>query len=151
VNFESLRHAHLDESCYFSPVPRELAVTCWQDWSRRVNMLQDMFDDIRAAGQWDVESPLLWGYFFTHPTQAPLRELASLLRARGYRYVDIFAPDAEVGAAEYYYLHVEKCEVHTVDSLHARNTDLYALAQYAGVATYDGMDVGPILQPGNSN
>jgi hypothetical protein len=44
-------------------------------------------------------------------------------------------------------LHVEKAEVHSVDSLHARNGELMAFAQENQLASYDGMDVGPVGAP----
>jgi hypothetical protein len=68
---------------------------------------------------------------------------ATELEAIGYRIVGI-------GAVENrgtYRLHVEKVETHTPASLHARNTELYSLASLLGIASYDGMDVGPALAP----
>lgn len=44
---------------------------------------------------------------------------------------------------EYYCLHVEKVEKHTIDSLDVRNKEFAALAEKYGVEGYDGMDVGP--------
>lgn len=45
---------------------------------------------------------------------------------------------------EYFCLHVEKPEQHTVDSLDARNKEFAALATKYGIEGYDGMDVGPV-------
>lgn len=45
---------------------------------------------------------------------------------------------------EYYCLHIEKAEQHTVDSLDARNKEFAALATKYGIEGYDGMDVGPV-------
>ena len=43
-----------------------------------------------------------------------------------------------------WWLHVEKTEVHTPDSLHERNQALYRFAEEHGLDGYDGMDVGAI-------
>lgn len=104
--------------------------------------LQSMFDSMRRDAPWKVDGPLLWGYFFTNQTPEPLRKAAVELEAMGYRIVDISErPDAE--AAARWWLHVEMVEVHSVDSLDARNRELYAFASKMELNSYDGMDVGP--------
>ena len=47
------------------------------------------------------------------------------------------------------FLHVEREERHTVESLYARNQDLYRFAAEFGLESYDGMDVGPIENRGH--
>jgi hypothetical protein len=63
---------------------------------------------------------------------------------RGYRYVEVFEAEDEDASAPYFFLHVEKVEIHNVDSLYRRNTELEAFAKQNGLDTYDGMDVGPV-------
>jgi hypothetical protein len=104
--------------------------------------LQSMFDSMRRDAPWNVDGPLLWGYFFTNRTPEPLRKAASQLESLGYRVVDI-AERPDAAAAARWWLHVEKVEVHSVDSLHARNQELYAFASKMKLTSYDGMDVGP--------
>jgi len=60
----------------------------------------------------------------------------------GYRIVDLHS--AEDGAT--HVLHVERVERHSPRSLDRRNQELDALAESSGVASYDGMDVGPVTQ-----
>lgn len=104
--------------------------------------LESMFDSMRREAPWNVDGPLLWGYFFTNPTPEPLRKAAVQLEVMGYRVVDISErPGAE--ASVRWWLHVEKVEVHTVESLHARNQELYAFASKMKLSSYDGMDAGP--------
>ena len=43
-----------------------------------------------------------------------------------------------------WWLHVEKTEIHTPDSLDQRNQALYRFAAEHGLDAYDGMDVGVI-------
>ena len=45
----------------------------------------------------------------------------------------------------YFFLHVEKEEIHTPLTLHHRNTLFYALAERFEIESYDGMDVGPLM------
>ena len=68
----------------------------------------------------------------------PCSELA------GYRYVNLFEPELDDGVEPYFFLHVEREEVHTVQSLFERNSQLEDFAETHELATYDGMDVGPI-------
>ena len=102
--------------------------------------LASMFANIRKQTPWNIDGDMLWGYFFHHSTAGPLRLASHELEASGYRSVGIFVPDA--GG---YTLHVERVESHTVESLHARNSDLEALAARLGIDSYDGMDVGRVV------
>ena len=102
-----------------------------------------MFSNIRAEGEWDVEGPLLWGYFFKSGNPSALKGAQRTLTAAGYRHVDTYASDKDKPEEpDLWWLHVERVEQHTVDTLHALNAEFEALAgRYS--ATYDGMDVGP--------
>jgi hypothetical protein len=100
--------------------------------------LEQMFAQMRANAPWNVDGPLLWGYFFTSRDRDRLERASGVLAAKGYRVVDISQRDTGV-----WWLHVERVEHHTVDSLNKRNLEFYAFAQGQGLDTYDGMDVGP--------
>jgi len=105
----------------------------------------ELFDNIRENAPWDLSKPLLWGYYFTNPTPESLEQAAGLLALQGYRPVELYQPELEDAAApEVWVLHVEKAEVHDVESLHARNGELLEFAQENKLASYDGMDVGPV-------
>ena len=107
-------------------------------------LLENMFADMRKKSKWNVDGPLLWGYFFTALDKAKLEAAASALVKDGYTFVDIWLPESkESEDSLMWWLHVERVEHHTVDSLHKRNTALYALASKFGLESYDGMDVGP--------
>jgi predicted RNA-binding Zn-ribbon protein involved in translation (DUF1610 family) len=106
--------------------------------------LVEMFEQIEHGAKWDMTKPKLWGYFFTNPTRGPLEKAAELLVAKGYRLVDIHLGKKKATSdPDVWWLHVERIEVHSVDSLDARNRELEAFARDAGLANYDGMDVGP--------
>ena len=111
-----------------------------------IDTLQEMFDNIRANTDWNIDGPLLWGYFFTDRSEQKLNSLVPVLAAQAYRFVDLFAPELDEGQEEYYFLHVEKEEAHSVESLYERNQHFYALADLHELDSYDGMDVGPIAK-----
>jgi hypothetical protein len=111
------------------------------------SQLQEMFDNIAAKTEWDMSGDMVWGYFFTDSDKGALERAAEKLQDQGYRLVDIFQPGDEGTPLPYFFLHVEKVEAHTVDSLYRRNTELADFARANGLDTYDGMDVGPVDAP----
>ena len=103
--------------------------------------VQDMFDNMQANGI-DTDDQLLWGYFFHGFDLRQLRAASADLERQGYRPVRILRPIPEDAEAPPYMLHVEKIEMHTVDSLDQRNRELLAVARKYELDAYDGMDVG---------
>ncbi|HED4874739.1 MULTISPECIES: ribonuclease E inhibitor RraB [Stenotrophomonas] len=104
---------------------------------------RNLFTNLRENTDWDLDAPLLWGYFFVHSTAEPLQALGTHLQAQGYVLVELFEQEPEDGDAAFHVLHVERVEVHDETSLDKRNQELSALATQMGVEDYDGMDVGP--------
>ena len=100
--------------------------------------LEKMFAEIAASAGWDMKKPMLWGYFFTHTSRIELEIAAKSLAEEGYRVVEICEDDDE----PLFWLHVERVEAHSVDSLFERNASFYRLAEKLGLDSYDGMDVG---------
>lgn len=87
-----------------------------------------------------------WSYFFVDPSPQALAPLAEHPRDAGYELRGYLDPDPEADQPVYF-LHVDRVERHTVDSLATRNAELHALAARFGVRDYDGMDVGGIDDP----
>jgi hypothetical protein len=102
--------------------------------------LEEMFSNMRADTDWNVEGELMWGYFFTDPDSGKLELAAQRLAAMGYDLVVIHPADDNSTNV----LHVERVEKHTPKTLHARNDQLTQLAAELGLESYDGMDVGPV-------
>jgi hypothetical protein len=102
--------------------------------------LEAMFRGMRAEADWDTDRDLLWGYFFTDPNPERLKPLASQLVEQGYGFVSIYETDDK----STYFLHVEREETHTPESLFERNRQLNTLAEEFAIESYDGMDVGPV-------
>jgi len=111
-----------------SPVPRERLV--------------EMFRRMQEQARWDLSKDMLWGYFFISPKRAALARFRPVLEQQGYRFVEYVEP-GDGDQNRLFYLHVERVETHSVDSLDERNAALAELAQQHGVE-YDGMDVGPV-------
>lgn len=107
--------------------------------------LDEMFENLKAKTKWNLDGPLLWGYFFTDHDPKKFMRLKAHLEKLGYRYVGILEPE-EGEANRTYFLHVERVEHHTPQSLHARNQQLSRLARQFGVEAYDGMDVGEVAK-----
>ena len=104
-----------------------------------LSQLEEMFSNIRSKTKWNIDGPMLWGYFFFDDSTARLNMLAEQLAPLGYRIVGV----SQVEGRTSYRLHVEKVEMHSPVTLHARNNEFYALAEKLHLASYDGMDVGP--------
>jgi hypothetical protein len=102
--------------------------------------LQEMFTEMRAQTPWNVDGPLLWGYFFTSSQEEALRRAANHLTGLGYSFVGLHPTENP----KVWVLHVERPETHTPQSLFQRNQEFYELASSYGLDSYDGMDVGPL-------
>jgi len=105
-----------------------------------LSKLELMFEGMRATPGWNPDGPLLWGYFFTDPDQSLLRRAAAILSSEGYSFVGIH----KTADGQSSFLHVERVEAHSAQTLYARNEGLEQFAAEFGLERYDGMDVGPI-------
>jgi hypothetical protein len=108
-----------------------------------LEQLNQMFADMRAElnyKKWNVDGDLLWGYFFTDREAKKLHPVADHLTKAGYRLVNIYPTDDKTK----FFLHVERIEHHTPESLDRRNQEFYKLADHYHIESYDGMDVGPL-------
>jgi len=105
--------------------------------------LQSRFEEFKKEG-WDVNSDLLWGYFFKDPDEEKLRPLSKHLEAANYRLVDVAHFDGDKDERAGYVLHVEKVETHSAISLAKRNQEFRDLAAKFAVESYDGWDVGKV-------
>ncbi|WP_165869284.1 ribonuclease E inhibitor RraB [Maribacter algicola] len=105
----------------------------------------EVFEDIRQKGEWDINRELLYGYFFLDENRQKLKTVGDNLKKNGYTFVDIFKAESEENEkAEMYYLHIEKVEIHSVDSLFERNIEFYKVAEKFGINSYDGFDIGDV-------
>lgn len=103
----------------------------------------DLFADMKQNAPWDSNKPLLWGYFFSDQDKAKLERAAPLLQTKGYQVVGVFDSEPDSDTPALWWLHVEKVEKHTVETLDVRNQEFYKFAEEQQIETYDGMDVAP--------
>ena len=101
--------------------------------------IDDFFESSLARGM-QLSGDMLWGYFFVDTDREALEALRPVLVALGFRYVDVFGGDDDPDL----YLHVERVEAHTPETLDARCRQLDELARTHGVRDYDGFDVGNV-------
>jgi Regulator of ribonuclease activity B len=106
--------------------------------------LQQMFHRIAEGPGWDLSRPMRWGFFFVDNSTERLERAVPIFESRGYRFVAIEQPEPGQPPKAGFCLHVEREEVHTPESLHARNAQLEDLADELGLDGYHGMDVSPI-------
>lgn len=110
-----------------------------------IEQLQEMFENIKKDTEWNISGDMLWGYFFTHNEPQLLENVADLLEKQGYKKVSIYLSDKEeLDEPDQFWLHIEKIETHTPESLDARNDEFYIFANKHNIDSYDGMDVGPV-------
>jgi hypothetical protein len=106
--------------------------------------LIEMFDSIAERGDWDMSQPMLWGFFFTNREPMALRAAIPKLQLDEYEIVDLLQTEKDNQSdSGLWWLHVQRVEVHTIDTLLARNERLSEFASRHGIDSYDGMDVGP--------
>jgi len=92
-----------------------------------------------------MKKPMLWGYFFTHNAPGLLGQAKDELIKKGYEFVDIHLSDKEQpDEPDVFWLHMQKREIHTPQTLDIRHSELYVFANILGLDSYDGIDVGPI-------
>ncbi|WP_281322747.1 ribonuclease E inhibitor RraB [Flavobacterium aestivum] len=110
----------------------------------------NFFKDLKEANDFNSNEKLLWGYFFLDSNKKKLEDFSLKLEQLGYRFKNIFeAEKINEGDKAEYYLHVEKIEHHTVDSLYALNNIFYDLVTENNIDFYDGFDVGSIISSEN--
>lgn len=110
-----------------------------------LEQLNEMFANIAENTDWDTSGDMLWGYFFTHNEPTKLEKAKDILLSKGYSFVDIYLSDKdEQDEPDVFWLHIEKVETHSPNSLDERNNELYVFSNEFGLDSYDGMDIGPV-------
>lgn len=114
--------------------------------------IEDLFEhtrSLRAQGRasWDIDARCRWSYFFVDSDANKLVSAGKHLEQLGYEFRGVLEPAPEDDDQETIFLRVDRVEQHTVESLLARNDELYAIARELEIASYDGMDCGAIDGP----
>jgi len=88
---------------------------------------------------------MLFSYFFIAEDAEKLEKIGLEFEKRGYDFIDVFElgdEETEEPTGEYL-LHIDKVEIHTPESLAARNVEFQNLANEHGVS-YDGWEFGEV-------
>ena len=109
----------------------------------RAKVNQGVFDAIEHNSKWKMNSNMLYGYYFKNPHRFPLEALSFILRLGGHRVVDIHQSEK----SHLYWLHVEKIEIHNLDTISIKDVRLQRMGNLFLQSDYDGWDVGPDLTP----
>lgn len=107
--------------------------------SKRKEINSGGFNHIRNTSNWDLNDDMLWGYYFINGSKFPLVLISWFLPVFGYRTVDI----TERKENKMWWLHSERIQTNTLDSLSTRDVRFQRLAKLAFNSDYDGWDVGP--------
>lgn len=95
-----------------------------------------IFEKMMCEG-WNTSSPLKWGYFFFDKRKKKLKSAYDEIKNSGYTLESIFKSDDG-----YWIMQITKTEIHSPESLNARNEAMNRLADYFEIKLYDGWDVG---------
>lgn len=98
--------------------------------------IEDFFHDVQTTDNIDFSDDLSWGYYFSHFEKSKLEHIKTILLKQGYSFAEIIEEQDNR-----YYLHIEKIEKHTVDSLTKRDLELLGYANKFNIDSYDGFDV----------
>ena len=114
-------------------------------------VVEDFFSrtrDLHQLGdaQFDIDQVCRWSFFFVDASRVQLEPLADHLQSIGYEIWGYLEPSIN-DTDPVYFLRADRVEMHTAESLLARNSELYAVAAQFGVRDYDGMDVGAVAGP----
>jgi hypothetical protein len=108
------------------------------------DQLEDFFISTRTSAQWSIDAECCWDYFFVDSDREKLVRAGELLEQERFELVGLLEPSPDDDDQETVFLQVRRVERHTVDTLHALNSKLYAFAETQGLRAYDGMDVSPV-------
>lgn len=100
-----------------------------------IEKIEEMYSNMESNGV-DITSDFLYGYFFISKKQDKLKKAVPDLEAMSFRFVEIYQTDDKN-----WWLHVERIESHSVQTLYDLNTKLYVIADKFKIE-YDGFDLG---------
>ena len=100
-----------------------------------IEKIEEMYSNMKSNGV-DITADFLYGYFFVSNKKALLEKAVPDLEAMTFKFVDIYQSDDKN-----WWLHVERIESHSAQTLFDLNKKLYAIADKYRIE-YDGYDLG---------
>src|SRR4051812_38095296 len=116
----------------------------FNDIESQLDGIREIFETARTEDGWNLEEEMLYSYYFVDTDVDKLEKLGLDLERKGYDFIDIFElgdEDTDKPTGEYL-LHIDKLEIHTPESLAARNVEFQNLANEYEIASYDGWEFG---------
>ena len=113
-----------------------------------IDVLEAFFEETREftsqhEANFDIDKTCRWSYFFGDSSEKKLTALGSRLESEGFEPIGFIEAEEGDENPNLLYLRVDMEELHTVESLHQRNQEFYALIKELDIEAYEGMDVGP--------
>lgn len=102
--------------------------------------LQETFVKMNNEAGWDVNKPLIWGYYFYDHSPEKLRMLSKKLKGESFNVYEIRESGSETDDA--YLLYAYEKAVHTPNSLLERNKKLAQFAIENSIEVFDGWEAG---------
>jgi regulator of RNase E activity RraB len=118
----------------------------FKDVDSQLEGIREIFETARTEDGWNPEEEMLYSFYFIDKDVDKLEKLGLALESQGYDFLDIFeVGDEETGESTgEYLLHIDKVEVHTPETLAARNVEFQELADKNEIASYDGWEFGEV-------
>ena len=116
------------------------------DVESQLESINEIFDKARTEDNWNTEGEMLYSFYFVDTDVDKLEKLGLKLEQDGYDFIDIFElgdEETDESTGEYL-LHIDKVEIHTPESLAARNLEFQTLANESGIASFDGWEFGEV-------
>jgi regulator of RNase E activity RraB len=118
----------------------------FKDTESQLESIREIFETARTEDGWNPDEEMLYSYFFIGKDAEKLETLGLDLEKQGYDFIDIFElgdEETEKPTGEYL-LHIDKVEVHTPESLAARNVEFQSLAGEYEIDSFDGWEFGEV-------
>ncbi|MGC2238340.1 MAG: ribonuclease E inhibitor RraB [Pyrinomonadaceae bacterium] len=116
------------------------------DVESQIEGIEEIFATARSEDKWNLDEEMLYSYYFVDESIEKLEKLGLKLEEDGYDFLDIFElgdEESEEPTGEYL-LHIDKVEVHTPETLAARNVEFQKLAEEYDIESYDGWEFGEV-------
>lgn len=114
------------------------------DKETQLKEIKEIYADAAREEGWDVESEMLYSYYFVDESIEKLERLGLHLEKEGYDFINIFElGDDESGEPTgEYLLHLDKTEKQTPETLVERIEQFEKLAEEFEVDSFDGWEFG---------
>ena len=118
----------------------------FKDTESQLEGIKEIFQTAKTEDNWNLGGEMLYSFYFVDEDVDKLEKLGLKLDADGYDFLDIFElgdEETDESTGEYL-LHIDKIEIHTPETLAARNVEFAKLAEEYEIASYDGWEFGEV-------